>query len=136
MIDLFQATTIPLLKQVVSFTQARHAVLAGNIANCSTPGYVARDLSVADFQAKLKQAVAAKDAPAAETYTGAWQSGEATPMARAAENYPTILAHDQSEVNLETQVSEMVKNRLQHNMAVSILSNQMQLLRAAISEQA
>jgi flagellar basal-body rod protein FlgB len=134
MIDLFQSTTIPLLKQVVSFTQARHTVLAGNIANCSTPGYVARDLSVADFQAKLKQAAAATDAPTAETFTGAWESGEAT--TKAAENYPTILAHDQSQVNLETQVSEMVKNRLQHNMAVSILSNQMQLLRAAISEQA
>ena len=66
--------------------------------------------------------------------SGAWESGEAT--TKAAENYPTILAHDQSQVNLETQVSEMVKNRLQHNMAVSILSNQMQLLRAAISEQA
>ena len=136
MSDLFQSTTIPLLEQVVSFTQARHSVLAGNIANSSTPGYVARDLSVQDFQAKLKQAMAAKDAPAAETFTGAWESGQATPTAKVTKNTPGILYHDQSQVGLESQVSEMVKNRLQHNLAITILSNQFQLLHSAISEQA
>ena len=48
---LFQSTTIPALEQVVNFTEARHNVLAGNIANVDTPGYKARDLSVEDFQA-------------------------------------------------------------------------------------
>ena len=41
---LFQATTIPVLEQMVSFAQARHIVLAGNIANMDTPGYQAHDL--------------------------------------------------------------------------------------------
>jgi flagellar basal-body rod protein FlgB len=134
MSDLFQSTTIPLLEQVVNFSQARHTVLAGNIANSSTPGYVAHDLSVADFQAKLKKAVAAKDAPS-ETFTGAWESGDATPMAKVSKNPPGILFHDQSQVGLESQASEMVKNRLQHNLAITIMANQFQLLHSAISEQ-
>ena len=30
---LFQSTTIPVLQEAVNFAQARHTVLAGNIAN-------------------------------------------------------------------------------------------------------
>ena len=41
---IFQSTTIPVLEQVVNFTEARHTVLAGNLANLHTPGYQARDL--------------------------------------------------------------------------------------------
>ena len=35
----FDNTTIPVLQEVASFTQARHNVFAGNIANSDTPGY-------------------------------------------------------------------------------------------------
>ena len=41
----------PVLEQVVNFTEARHGVLAGNIANLDTPGYKTRDLSPELFQA-------------------------------------------------------------------------------------
>ncbi len=47
--SLFQSTTVTALEQVVNFTQARHTVLAGNIANIDTPGYQAKDLSVRGF---------------------------------------------------------------------------------------
>ncbi len=39
------------------FAQRRHAILAGNVANMSTPGYKTRDLSVDDFQTNLKKAI-------------------------------------------------------------------------------
>ena len=55
---LFQSTTIPVLEQVVNFSQARHTVLAGNIANMDTPGYRARDLSVETGSRVLLDAVA------------------------------------------------------------------------------
>ena len=42
---MFDSTTIPVLEQVINFSQARHAVLAGTIANMDTPGYRVRDLS-------------------------------------------------------------------------------------------
>ena len=43
-------TTIPLLQEVASFAEARHHVLAGNIANVDTPGYRVRDLSPETFR--------------------------------------------------------------------------------------
>ena len=134
--DLFQSTTIPLLEQVIDFSQARHSVLAGNIANSSTPGYVAQDLSVPEFQARLKQAVQDQQNGPQEGVTGSWEGNSAMPLAKASKIPSSILFHDQSQVGLESQVSEMVKNRLQHNMAITIMANQFQLLHAAISEQA
>jgi flagellar basal-body rod protein FlgB len=140
MADLFQSTTIPLLEQVVQFTQARHQALAGNVANASTPGYVARDLSVDDFQGRLKEAIRERQAPTtAPTNDGLVlptpdsRAGQEKLMT-AAKSPKGILYHDQSQVGLEQQVSEMVKNRLDHNLAMTILTSQFRLLQTAISE--
>ena len=61
--SMFQSTTIPVLEQVVNFSQARQNVLAGNIANLDTPGYRTRDLSVGDFHARLRQAIETRKQP-------------------------------------------------------------------------
>ena len=36
--NLFDSTTIPVLGEVLNFAQARHTVLAGNVANVNPPG--------------------------------------------------------------------------------------------------
>ncbi len=51
---LFDRTPVPLLQEVAAFAQARQEMLAGNLANVHTPGYKTRDISVDDFQTKLK----------------------------------------------------------------------------------
>lgn len=132
---IFRSTTIPVLEQVARFTQARHTVLAGNIANWGTPGYQARDLSVTDFQARLKEALQARgQAPAGVHSPG--QLGAEWPdlLAQVAKDPRSILFHDQSDNALEVQVTEMVKNQLEHNMALAIMGSQFRLLQAAISE--
>jgi flagellar basal-body rod protein FlgB len=130
--NLFQSTTIPVLEQVVDFAQARHEVLAGNIANQDTPGYEARDLSVEDFQARLKTAVQARsEAPSLSP--GEPARPEKPQLAEVAKNSHTILRHDLNNVRMELQVTEMVKNQLQHNTALTIMAKQFQLLQTAIS---
>ena len=57
--NMFDSSTVPVLEQVVNFTQARHGVLAGNIANLDTPGYKTRDISPEEFQSRLREAVKA-----------------------------------------------------------------------------
>lgn len=136
MADMFQSTTIPILEQVVSFTQNRHEILAGNLANMDTPGYVSRDLSVDAFQSRLKQAIDARHRPVAESSSaaGASSAEAADPLAKVNEDSKSILFHDESQVGTEYQASEMAKNRLQHNLALSILVQQFRLLQSAISE--
>jgi flagellar basal-body rod protein FlgB len=50
------------------------------------------------------------------------------------ESLAGILRHDDSNVSLEQQVAEMSKNQAQHNLALTILTNQYRLLQTAISE--
>ena len=44
-----------------------------------------------------------------------------------------IMYHDGSDVSVEQQVNELVKNNQQHSLAVSIMTAQFRLLRAAIT---
>lgn len=131
---VFQSTTVPILEQVVNFGQARHTMLAGNLANLHTPGYQARDLSVEEFQTRLKEAIAARDQRSATQSPGDLTTDWTELAAAAAENPKGILYHDQSQDAVELQVTEMVKNQLQHNLALTILTSQFRLLQSAISE--
>ena len=141
--SIFDSSTIPVLEQVVSFTQARHGVLAGNIANLDTPGYKTRDLSPEEFQGRLKEAVEARrQASVSPTYeinaqlAGRDTTFEHDGMDKVRESIKNILFHDNSDVSIEQQVAEITKNQAQHNLALGIMNSQFRLMRAAIKEQA
>jgi len=129
---LFQSTTIPVLQEVVNFSQARQAVLAGNIANIDTQGYKARDLSVEDFQAQLKQAIENRDDPQVRS-PGEAELPPKPLMAEVAKSARMVLRHDLGNVDMESQVTEMVKNQMQHNTALAIMTDQFRQLQTAIS---
>jgi flagellar basal-body rod protein FlgB len=135
--NLFDSTTIPVLQEMVNFNQARHTILAGNIANMDTPGYKVRDLSVEDFQSRLQQAIEERRQPPQSSQSlspGEVGLSTTAPLAEVAKNTKTILHHDQNNVGIEHQVTEMVKNQMQHNMALSLMVKQFHLLETAISE--
>jgi flagellar basal-body rod protein FlgB len=143
--SMFQSSTIPVLEQVLHFTEARHGVLAGNIANVDTPGYKTRDLSPELFQERLKEAVETVQQPISPTYQsyngktfGAAERGANRHEAirNVAGSMKSILRHDLGDVSLEKQINEIVKNQQEHNLAASIMSAQFRLLRAAITERA
>ena len=133
--DIFSPTSIPVLQEVLSFTQARHGVLAGNIANMGTPGYQVRDLSQTEFQERLKSAIAAQNErqePVSPGMLGDDKPGDQ--MKNVRDSLKTILYHDGTNVGLEQQVTEITKNQMLHNLAVTIMSSQFRLLQAAVSE--
>jgi flagellar basal-body rod protein FlgB len=144
--SLFQSTTIPVLEQVVQFAQARHHVLAGNIANLDTPGYRVRDLSVEDFRSRLREAIQSRHrrtgfapggrpiSPGQEAFLSRQTANQGPSLAEVSKNSKTILYHDDSNVGIEHQVTEMVKNQMQHNLALTIMASQFRLLQVAISE--
>jgi len=133
---LFQGSTVPVLEQVMTFAQKRHNVLAGNIANVDTPGYHARELSLDQFQDNLRSAIDERDAPAIlRAINGDGLEQPLGPkIADVADSTDTILRHDENSVNIEHQVSEMAKNRILHNTALTILMRQFRMLETAIRE--
>lgn len=140
---IFNATTVPVVEQVAYFNEARQALLAGNIANYDTPTYQARDLDVGNFKKRLNQAIREKhDPPRGPNYvkypvssninsTYPWGSSPTGDVWPADQH---ILYHDWNNVGLETQVSEMAKNNMEFNTALTIMRHQMQLLLTSISE--
>lgn len=132
--NLFNATTIPVLEQVVGFAQARHTVLAGNIANMDVPGYRARDLSVGDFREQLSRAIEARNRPPVFRSPGEPEDRRGVELAEVSNKPEMVLYHDDGTKGLEYQVSEMAKNQMEHNLAVTVMVSQMNLLRTAISE--
>ncbi len=144
--SMFQSSTLPVLEQVVNFTEVRHGVLAGNIANLDTPGYKTRDLSPELYQVRLREAIETKHKSTSSTIPSDIVSltpGEALERQEAQQvaafdkvraSTKGILRHDGVNVSIEKQVNEMVKNQQQHNLAIGIMSAQFRLLRAAITE--
>ena len=132
---MFDNSTIPVLQEVVAFTQRRHEVLAGNIANLDTPGYRTRDLNEEVFQKQLQEAIEARRAGPEHGSPGYIDdSADSTDMRDVRDSLKSILYHDDSDVSLEQQITQISKNQFMHNLAISILSSQFRLLEVAISE--
>lgn len=131
--NLFNTTTVPALTEVLGFTHARHNVMAGNMANYGTPGYRVRDLSVENFQERLKDALETRDREKVELSPGMIGQQDAK-MHRVRATLKDILYHDHTNVSLENQVNEIAKNQLMHNMAITVMTSQFRMLQTAISE--
>ncbi|MCE9607537.1 MAG: flagellar basal body rod protein FlgB [Planctomycetia bacterium] len=132
--EMFANSPIPVLEQLVNFSQSRHKVLASNIANIDTPGYRTRDLSVEQFQSKLKDAIHVRDNDASSSLMDS--SIHVDPFDKVREGMNNILYHDKSNVGIEQQVAEITKNHMQHNLALTIINSQFRLLQTAVSERA
>ncbi|MGI9472232.1 MAG: flagellar basal body rod protein FlgB [Rubripirellula sp.] len=132
MFGIFNTTTIPALEQSLSFSQRRHELLAGNVANIDTPGYRSKDLDLGDFQNALVESIAA----------GRGSADAGSPLTRddiyAGPRAATeqVVLHDGSDVSLEHQVTELAKNQHMHSLAITTMRSQFALLRAAITERA
>lgn len=145
--SLFDSSTVPLLQKVAAFAERRQEVLAGNIANLSTPDYKTRDLPVAAFQNALQQAVARRQ-PAGRAAESNWSftTPEASPpmsklfpaeLFQARETSPeSITFQDGNNRSVEHEVLEMTKNSLLQNIAIELMNAQLNRLQAVISERA
>jgi len=144
---LFDSSTIPLLAQVAAFTERRHEVLTGNIANISTPDYRTRDLPVGEFQAALADAVARRTPEGAPGQAG-WSFAPPPGAGPAAELFPqtlfragqgpprTLTFQDGNNRSIEQEVMEITKNSLMQSVAIELMNAQLGRLQAVISERA
>jgi flagellar basal-body rod protein FlgB len=132
--QLFGSTTIPALGEVLNFAQARHTVLAGNVANANTPGYRLRDLSETAFQTRLKEALTLAQQSAHPISPGLASSQANDPMREVRRSLENIIYHDDTNIDLEKQVAELNKNQILHNFALTVMTDQFRLLESAISE--
>lgn len=139
--NLIGRTSIPALEQLMQFAAARHQVLVGNIANIDTPGYLARDLSVADFQQALGKALSEQSAGPGrggalvlrgrQVRTGS--DGRLQFRPAPAENF-NVTFGDRANRHVEKEMSALAENALTYNIAAELLRSQFEGLKKAIRQ--
>ena len=131
---------MPLLERQAVWGEVRHNVLAGNLANIDTPGFVPRDLDPAAFQEALAASVAATSPgvprdryapPPADPLAGGVPDDLLTPASRPGGG---LVYHDGSPRSVEREVLTLTRNAMQRQAAVQLLSANMAMLQAAITE--
>lgn len=140
MIDsLLSNSIIRMLEQTMSFTEQRHQVLAEDIANADTPGFVQRDLSVADFQKSLREAVKRNRESLNSSFepdstdSVAFAPGGSQVWTSPQEKPVGVPFHDRGVRSMEYLMSEMADNALAHNIAAQLLRGRYDSLARAIS---
>ena len=123
------------------FAGHRHRLIVNNIANFSTPGYRAMDVSVDAFQAQLGEAVDArrKDHGASGgelelrdsrmiKYDSVGITLHPEPIGQ------NILFHDRNDRDLERTMQDLAENFMTFRVAADLLRSRMALLNTAIRE--
>jgi flagellar basal-body rod protein FlgB len=126
------------------FTEARHRVLAENVANIDTPDYATKLLDPEAFQASLLEAMERARAAGSRGNSSAGMlelrdnaqfatrpdgSVEVTPGVEPAEN---ILFHDGTNAQLERLMSGVAENALHHQFVTAQLHGRFETLLKAI----
>lgn len=127
--NLTQRGSLPFVEATVAFTEARHAVLAENIANIDTPGYRTRQLDPAAFQKELRRAASARPACAdplklrGTDQMNVDRCGRMTlsPELEPAEN---LTFQDGTNARIERQMAMLAENALAHQTSVELMRSQ------------
>ena len=125
---LMNQTNAPLIERVLQFSNARHKLIAENMANVDTPGYRQKDLNEAKFFSLLRDRAAAKRAnPPGTTEFANIDSNLEHPE-------KGILFHDQNNRSMEQLASDQAKNGLLYTMAIELLRKQFTAMEQALKE--
>jgi flagellar basal-body rod protein FlgB len=99
------------LERYMDLLAARQKLVASNIANVDTPGYLTQDI---DFESEFRNAVGGP--PKAETVEG------------------LPIRNDGNNVSIDRESRLLAENALRFQAASSLLHSQIQMVRAAIKE--
>ena len=126
--SLLNQGNMPLLEQTLHFSAARAKLIAENVSNATTPGYVQKDLSVEKFQKMLRDRVDGRS----QMPAGAMRFDDINVEIE----HPTanILFHDRNNRSMEQLMSDSAKNAMFHNMMVEMLRKQFDSIESALRE--
>ena len=107
-----------LTSKLIEISQVRQSVLANNLANANTPGFIRKDV---DFQGELRRALASG-------------SPEAIGQLRAGvtEDPSNPARTDGNNVVVAQEMSEIMQNGVYHNLLAKALTTRINILRSAI----
>ena len=115
-----------LLTQFLDVQSRRAQVVAGNLANADTPGYVASDLEFADYLKQAARASLQPDARPAGGFTGF--QDEPRVVART----DATAGIDGNNVEVGREMSTLSEAGMQYLTGTNLLQSRLRLIRSAI----
>jgi len=128
----------PALVNMLVYTQARHRMIAENVANWQTPGYKTQQLDVQTFQKALRAALDRKGSDPNKPFVvesteqfGTEPDGRlrVSPSDTPVQN---VLFHDGTNASIERLMSDLADNAMVHEAATTLLKGNYDGLRKAI----
>ncbi len=135
---LFNRGSTPALAATLSFTHARHQVIAENIANMSTPGYKARRLDLDAFQRALGSAMERRGndprAPFVIERTDQFHTDDAGRLVTEPATRPgrNAVFHDGTNLSLEREMADLAQNAMLNEITVELMRGKIDGMRKAI----
>ena len=123
--SLFATDNYTAVKKMMDVSAMRHAAIASNIANVSTPGYKRVDLSKS-FEDELKSRIGARDTDAVVAAEPRTEIDSLTPATRA----------DGNNVQIDRELLEMSTNTMNFDALTNFASGSLKQLRMAITGRA
>ena len=123
--SIFKRTSVSLMEKVLNISAVRQRVVASNIANVQTPGYVGKSV---DFEESLARAVEH------EGLTGRAENQRHIPIGntRRHPNPCVVERRDQAGVDVEKEMALSAENQLVYATATRIVSGGFRALRGCI----
>lgn len=124
-----------LLTQSMNFHNQRQRVIAENVANANTPGYVAQDLDESEFQRNLQEQMQARSAPRSAR-GGQGLPSLTSPMRQwqTKDSPDSEMTVNGNTVVLEEQMIRANENRMEYESALSLYQKSLGMIRTAIRQ--
>lgn len=136
--DLVESGAMPALEMTARFAARRQEILAHNIANIDTPGFIPRQVSTRAFQEALGRAIDRRRASGGDAL-----ELEATREVRMTADglaldprtpSGNILFHDRSNRDLERMMADLAENVGVFRLATDLLRTRHGLIASALAE--
>lgn len=113
--------SINLLGKMLDVSAIKHKVIANNIANINTPGYKKMEVSFAEQLEKVIK----------DTSTNKYDTFQPKVVV-SKEGTNETARNDGNNVDMDKEVSSLMKNTLSYNIYTQLLAKKMELVKSAI----
>jgi len=125
-------TNIPFLKKVLDLSSLKQKVIAGNIANVSTPAYKPKDI---DFEKELKAFLDQTKTSGKRTNPAHLILGQTKDRSPEVSNKQIINSSNINGVDIEKEMGDLSGNELVYKFGTRFMSRTFQLLKLSIKGQ-
>lgn len=127
---IIDKTSVPTLRRMLDLSSFRHKLIASNVANVTTPGYVAKSI---DFDSELKKAMRPERLHATITHP------RHIPLRSSKESPPEVESTEPGEnttginsVDIDREMADLAQNQLTYELGAKLIGRKFKALKSAI----